>query len=1279
MPGLAAPLNARTTPTRLAILVAGALTALTGHAGSAQDPGAGTAPAGIAAPAQESRAGPATLGIESIFSVGPILQDGNDDGLIDGVNAAIVLGPRPSSVEIEAAAEVAARLGFETSAMDLPIPAAADPARPAVLVGAAALERVGLAAADVGLAKIAADEGIVKLVTRAGRPLLILMGEGEEGLRAAAEAFAGRLPHLWEPDGPTLSKVVADVRDYLHRQQVEPVTIVVPEVRVQAGAKALASLSVEVALASGAELRRARLSLEPLRADRTAGAAGKAPSLSYPGAALLRISLSGPAGERAEVELPRSGEEAGPRPRPLGPRPGAGAKSKLGLANLYTIDGLLGDSDGDLIPDRVDVLLSPSADAGRRTLDLAARLGLESTGIVVPAARAPEAIEEPANEATLILIGRDHPLIERLVGDGKLDLTTLQPGEGLIQVVPEAFGSKKAVVVTGADARGLDRALQQLAERFPHIRQRGKDRTTLSEIEQDAWRLLSGRSPAGQASTALYKLDKLAAELAGKDLDSVHVAVYVEKAEAGLAEIVQQEAARTISTDSLEVTVGDLDVQKAERIIDDEFEVASEVDKFWRLFRARVLPGIERGEPVALEARLSEPPEVRHKIERQVRAELRQAGAAERGSSVRILSAYKQGYSWLYEVVRPALKGKPVDHLTLRVARAGPPPQWKQQAMYTPNRWLMELFPIDEVLARDSGLDLAQISFEMTPIGSPTYEAVATAEDGSEILRQSFEPKWVLRSYFDPFPNYEKVRVTTGWIRASVAGKTVIDRRIITDLERFWDHFQSETLPAIYDYVMRLAEGKPRPQDAPFFGELRVEASLSEPDYRIGIDQEQIASMESLHEEIYFGVLHFFDLLGRFARGQALQYPGRVIPVMHAKSDGRPGRVHISFTGFGAIRPSVVVEYRERGGAEGRLRMEIPRVALERPTTLAALVADGTDGIQRLDLRVKVDSETDQRAELIRRARTRSVDQLILSAEQVRAVVQNLARLRAAGLYRQALAYHHLGLLRIAAGWEHKPDPKSQLAVELAPNGSPEPFPEIRNYLTSEWHYDGQPIVQWDTPIPPPEAYELLAKMASFPEATVYRVGHSYLGKEVWAMDLMPPVEASHWSQAKATTLKPTVIYSARQHANEVSSTSHVLKLAELLLTDPEFRKKLDKVNVVIHPITNPDGAQLAYDLYKIMPHYMLHAGYLGSLGVDVTAAQWDDDPIYPESKIRTELWRTWLPDIFLNPHGYPSHEWVQLFSEYAGWVRNRVTESRDWWGMRGWFMPGFVYLDDPE
>jgi hypothetical protein len=469
---------------------------------------------------------------------------------------------------------------------------------------------------------------------------------------------------------------------------------------------------------------------------------------------------------------------------------------------------------------------------------------------------------------------------------------------------------------------------------------------------------------------------------------------------------------------------------------------------------------------------------------------------------------------------------------------------------------------------------------------------------------------------------------------------------------------------------MALARGKPRAEDAPFFGELNVDLSLSEPDYRLPIDQEQIASMEALHEEIYFNTLHFFDVMGRFTRGAGLAYPGRIIPVMHPKSDGTAGHAKISITGFDSSRPAVVVRYRERGGRSGELRLDIPKIAVDRPQTTAALVRAGRDGVERLDLRLKVDTEKDEREALVQRADEFRVDRTIVSAEQARAALAYLGRLRAAGLYREALAYHDLGAMRLTIAWEHDSKPSTEVVATLDANGTPAAWPDIKKYPATN--------VQWDTPIPPPEAYGVLSKMAaSFKEATVYKVGESYLGKDVWAMDLMPPIEATHWSQAKQTTMKPTIVYSARQHANEVSSTSHVLKMADLLLTDPAFKEKLKKVNVVVHPITNADGAQLAFDLQKINPTYMLHAGYLGSLGVDVVNGQWDADPIYPESGIRPKIWRTWLPDIFLNPHGYPSHEWVQMFSEYAAWVRTRSVETRDYWTMRGWWMPGFGWLDD--
>ena len=354
-----------------------------------------------------------------------------------------------------------------------------------------------------------------------------------------------------------------------------------------------------------------------------------------------------------------------------------------------------------------------------------------------------------------------------------------------------------------------------------------------------------------------------------------------------------------------------------------------------------------------------------------------------------------------------------------------------------PTRWLLELYPIDEILAKELNLDVKKIHFEMVPIGSTAYEVVATRPGGAEVLRQSFAPRFVERPFFDRFPDYERVRVTTGWIKADIGGRAVVDERIATDPERFWDHFQSKTLPALYGHVMALSKGKPRAEDAPFFGELTVDLTLSEPDYRLPVDQEQISSMEALHEEIYFNTLHFFDVMGRFTRNAGLAYPGRVIPIVHPKADGKAGRAKISVTGFDAPRPSVVVRYVERNGRRGEVRLDIPKIAVDRPQTLAAVVRAGRDGIERLDLRVKVDTEKDERETLIQRAADERVDRTVISAEQVSAVFGNLHRLRAAGLYRDALAYHDLGGLRIAVAWEHESKPGTEVAATLEANGVP--------------------------------------------------------------------------------------------------------------------------------------------------------------------------------------------------------------------------------------------------
>ncbi len=1240
-------------------------------------------------------AGSSPAGLESVFEAGLLLEDRNGDTHIDFVSARLVLADGSDPAEIAAAADIAARLGFETSSMDLPL--AGDPTSglTSVVVGNAALTRVRIDSEDLFLHTESGD-GVIALHGEPGSEILLVVSDTPAGTRAAAAVLAGRLPHVWDLDGPTLADLCDAVATILSSADVETLTVRVPRLVVAANGSALQRLEIDVTVVAGT-LEAAALALEEAaREERELGAAQEkeagAPEeekeeeevpagLLHSGLRTMQVTLRATDGQERVVEIsgPDVEEITEDDRAEAGRRPGPESKSDLDLANLYGNAGLLGDSDSNLIPDRVDVVLSPAAGTSRRLTDVAARLGLESTGVTIPIAIPADDLGDPSKQPTLVLVGRDHPAVGALLEEETLRLPDLQPGEGLLQVVPEAFGDGRALVIVGADPAGEDRALQQLAERLPHIWERGKDRTTLEEVSTDLWLALSSRSPVGQAATALYKLDDVVDKLADIDLESARVSVHVEKAEPALADFIRQRLDGRLRADALEVVVENIDVQDARVIIDEEIEVASEVDEFWQRFRAQVLPAVQRGRAARVHAGLSEPPEIRAAIEKQALSELVAAGANADTSSVRVLSAYKQGYSWLYDQVRPALAGKAVDSLIIRFAEIGAPEGWPQQAMYTPTRWLLEVFPIDEVLARDLDLDLEQISFEKMPPNAPAYEAIAKAADGSEILRQTFEPRLVLRPYFDRFPDYEMARVTTGWISAWVNEAEVLDERIVTDLERFWDHFQSDTLMRMYEQVMLASEGKPRAADAPHFGTLRVEVSLSEPDYKLGIDEEQVASMEALHEEIYFGVLHFFDVMGRLATGSPLSYPGRVIPVVRPKSDGAAGSAHITFTGFDANRPAVIVDYKPRDGWQQRERRDILPLELDKPRPLAARVRAGVDGIEQLDFHVHVDFELDRRDEFVRRRSASYVDRNISSAEQIQGIIDNIANLREKGLYEGALAYHDLGTLQVAADWSLEIDPETQLIAALPANGSPAPFPTVSAFIPPDYLPASAVPVQWETPIPPPEARDILAMMSTFPQATVYKAGESYLGRDIWAMDLMAPLQGSHWSQAKATTLKPTVIYSGRQHANEVSSTSHLLRLAELLLTDPAYDGVLDKVNVVVHPITNPDGAQLAYDLARITPNHMLHAAYLGSLGVDVTRGAGDDDPIYPESKVRPRLWREWLPDLFLNPHGYPSHEWVQVFSEYAAWVRTRATEARDWWGMRGWFMPGFSYIDDPE
>ena len=1205
-------------------------------------------------------AGPAAAQPESLaalYELGGAVSDTNGDGVADRLNARVVLPGSPSAAEVGMAAEIAARLGFETMALDLPMPTDAEME---IALGDEALSRLGVSE----LAELGAGDGAVELHTAGDSVIVGVRGGDEAGLAAASNWLASRAPHLFRTDGASLSDVEAAV---LSTAGDPAGAAHLTRVGIEAGSASLAYAEVRVSAADGAAADAITSAVEAAGDD-----------LRFDGLRSLRVVAAHSGGESAASV---SHDPPAPEPGPIPGRPGTGAKTDLGLAVLYEPDGLLGDSNGDRIPDRMDSRLAVTAEDPAGTVALAARLGLESSGMDFPVATAAGEVEEPGGEPTLVVIGTvgENPLL------ADLDLPELGGGEGFVGVVPEAFGKKSALAITGGDQPGLARALYQTAVGLPHLdaQNRSKDHPTVDAVEFATWKFLSQRSPGGQAAAALYKLERIAAEISHLGIESSKILVSVKDPAPGLDDFVAA-AAERLGLGDAAVELDDRNVDNAAVLHEEEFAVPSEVEEFRGLVQERLLPAVGRGDQVRVMVHLSEPAAVRHSLRDELVADLRGRGASVSDADVVVLSAYRQGYSWIEEVVLPRLLalregGTPTARVRLLFREHRPPPDWPQQAMHTPLRFQHAMFPADEIMAEALSLDLGDVGYELrTEEDAPAYQVVAEDANGGVILNETFEPRLVSRPFLDRYPDYELIQVTTGGITATVDGETVLDERIRMDAEAFWDHYQSDTLARLYDYIMELHEGKPRgPVDAPYFGQLKVVLSLSEPERLLGVEQEIESTHDAMHEDIYFVTHTFLRHMGRNSLGTELTYGGRVIPEMRGKTDGTPGTAHILFTGFKTSRPAIVVDYTAADGMTGTVRRNIPRVEVGRPRAMTARVSAGNNGLDALRLRVKVDTDADERDYYVERHGEDAADERIMSAAQATRAVELLGEMRAAGLYSDELAFTGLGDLQIAASWTWDYEPDTERTVTLAANGEPPPFPDIMTFRDATGSDDQ--LVQWDSPISPPEAYGILARMSEFPEATVYKIGESYLGQDTWAMDLMPPMEASHWSQRKASLLKPTILYSARQHANEVSSTSHVLRLAEMLLTDPERKKNLEKVNIVFHPMQNPDGAQLAWDMHQINPEHILHAGYWGSLGIDSTTDADQPMPIYPEAEVRPRLWRMWLPDIFLNPHGYPAHQLVQLFSEFSGLVRAGRRTERNWGFNKGWFMPGFDVVDDPE
>ena len=316
-----------------------------------------------------------------------------------------------------------------------------------------------------------------------------------------------------------------------------------------------------------------------------------------------------------------------------------------------------------------------------------------------------------------------------------------------------------------------------------------------------------------------------------------------------------------------------------------------------------------------------------------------------------MLCAYKQGYSWLMDEIAPgARRRSPSPASQIDFAKNVDPTGVR--AMQSEARWVQELYPVDEMLARKLNLPLEKIALneiEEPPANGPTYRVHAFDAAGKEILTRDFTVATVMQPYNGVIPRYEQVQVETGWVRLEAGSKPLLNERIKTDIEEFWDHYQNKTLPRVYQFVMSQAHGELRSEFAPPFDTLKLDIHMSEPDYSLDLDNERISSLEALQEDTFYSTDVFMSMMGDLETGRPITYTGRIIPIVHGSEDGKDGRVHIEFYGKPAANPLVRLSWTDAQGKHHKQERNLPALTGEfQPRLIQARVKAGEPGVERL-------------------------------------------------------------------------------------------------------------------------------------------------------------------------------------------------------------------------------------------------------------------------------------------------------------------------------------------
>ena len=552
--------------------------------------------------------------------------------------------------------------------------------------------------------------------------------------------------------------------------------------------------------------------------------------------------------------------------------------------------------------------------------------------------------------------------------------------------------------------------------------------------------------------------------------------------------------------------------------------------------------------------------------------------------------------------------------------------------------------------SRELGIPLGSIAFEMAAPGADIYTVEAADAAGKTVFTAGFSPRTREIPLSSVLPEWGTAKVTTGWLRIVAGGSVVCDQPLQTDLEKFWDFYQRDVLAAAVAHVRKKTGGEPTFSKQPYFKRLLVDLHASEPDYRIGLDEEMISSLEAVHDEIYFDTLDLFRGITRFdpedkdtaADTSRSSAPGNVFPSLHPSLEGGPAKVRVVLEDWPAPVPEIVLGWKEKG-REGVTR-KIAFPALKAKETRASeLVFDGRAG--RVS-NVVFESEWEKEADYL-------------------ALVELAATWRKlfdAGLVADPFRFPGLDAVTLRPRYQSQEKDERFPALPAggdtqARGASGQEGPSPRGGSPAR---PDERIVTTRDIISPDMAGDIVRRLSALDGVRSYVGGRSYEGRDVPVLELFLPL-GRYVSLPRLVTFKPTLQAVARQHANEVSSTSYLLRSpSSWPAMPPPGRRSRRSISSSSRWRTrtgrrSPSSCRRTSRSTASTPDATARSA-------STSATRPGRSPCCPRPRSGRASRTTGRRTSYLNLHGYPSHEWVQPFSNYSPYL------FRDYWIPKGWF-----------